>query len=76
MKERSDKFSVQIDETTGLINYDEQNDNHVRIEMPYAMKMLLQEIQGMSIGARLITDRGPENPIIAEHIMDNFKVLK
>tara|TARA_B100000900_G_scaffold416092_1_gene449021 strand:- start:413 stop:4141 length:3729 start_codon:yes stop_codon:yes gene_type:complete len=72
MMERSDKFSVQIDETTGLINYDEQNENQARIEMPYAMKMLLQEIQTMSIAPRLITDRGTENPVIAEHIMNNF----
>ena len=72
MMERSDKFSVQIDETTGLINYDEQNENQARIEMPYAMKMLLQEIQTMSIAPRLITDHGTENPVIAEHIMNNF----
>ena len=72
MMERSDKFSVQIDETTGLINYDEQNENQVRIEMPYAMKMLLQEIQTMSIAPRLITDHGTENPVVAEHIMNNF----
>ena len=42
--------------------------------MPYSMKMLLQEIQAMSIAPRLITDTNIENPHVHEFIEQGFKL--
>ena len=43
-----DKYSVLVDEKTGLIDY-KDDCSKVKVEMPYAMKLLLQELQAMSI---------------------------
>ena len=36
--ERSDKFKVQIDKTNGLIQYDEDSNNKVTVQLPYAIE--------------------------------------
>ena len=74
MMERSDKYSVNINKTTGLVSNGEENDNIVNVNMPYSMKMLLQEIQSMSIAPRLITDKNIENPYVHEFIQRGFKL--
>ena len=74
MMERSDKYSVNINKTTGLISNGEENDNIVNVNMPYSMKMLLQELQTMSIAPRLITDNSIENPYVHEYIERGFKL--
>ena len=73
MMERSDKYEVNIDKTTGLISK-EESENDVRVQIPYAMKMLLQEIQTMSIAPRLITNDSIENPYVHEFIEQGFKL--
>jgi DNA-directed RNA polymerase II subunit RPB2 len=73
MMERSDKYEVNIDKTTGLIS-NEAADTDVRVQIPYAMKMLLQEIQTMSIAPRLITNDSIENPYVHEFIEQGFKL--
>ena len=73
MMERSDKYEVNIDKTTGLIS-NETADTDVRVQVPYAMKMLLQEIQTMSIAPRLITNDSIENPYVHEFIEQGFKL--
>lgn len=71
MMERADKYSVQIDEKTGLIDYKDDSQK-VKVEMPYAMKLLLQELQTMSINARLITNKDIPNPAVFLSIVKNL----
>ena len=39
------------------IKINEKHEDKVMVNIPYAMKLLLQELQTMSIATRLITDR-------------------
>ena len=71
--ERSDKYTVKINENTGLINYDEEDSNNVNVQMPYSMKLLLQELQAMGIGPRLDTNQNISNPAVHEYILNNFE---
>ena len=73
MMERSDKYEVNINRKTGLISKGQTVDDD-KVKMPYAMKMLLQEIQSMSIAPRLITDTNIENPYVHEFIERGFKL--
>ena len=73
MMERSDKYEVNIDRKTGLISKGQTVDDD-KVKMPYAMKMLLQEIQSMSVAPRLITDNSIENPYVHEFIENGFKL--
>ncbi|MBF76247.1 hypothetical protein CMK20_18965 [Candidatus Poribacteria bacterium] len=70
--ERSDKYKVQIDNKTGLISYNDINaEDKKSINLPYSMKLLLQELETMAIGARLIT-KSNVNPIILNELNKNI----
>ena len=73
MTERSDKFKVVIDKTTGLISYDEDKSNQSLVEIPYSMKMLLQELGTMSIGARLQDDSKIDNVPVIDNLIESVK---
>ena len=68
---RSDSYSVSINENDGLI-INELNENSVKVNIPYAMKMLLQEVQTKSIGPRLVTNTNIDNDRIFENILEDF----
>ena len=73
MMERADKYSVQIDKYTGLISYDDKpKDDKNIIQIPYASKLLIQELQTMSIAPRLVTKVDIDNPILFEHMNDIY----
>ena len=74
MMERSDKYDVNINDKTGLISNGEESEDIVNVRMPYAMKMLIQELQTMSIAPRLITNNSVENPMVHEFIESGFKL--
>ena len=65
--ERSDKFNVQINKNNGLISYSNENNARSNIYMPYAMKMLLQELETLSIAPRLVVDSNISNESINEY---------
>ena len=72
MMERSDKFTVQINPNTGLIDYQDNDSIKYNVQMPYAMKMLLQELQTMCIYPRLIVDTHIQNKPVFKHLLHNL----
>ncbi len=71
MMDRSDKFIVQVDEKSGLIDYNDNKDKCM-VHMPYAMKMLLQELQTMCIYPRLEIDTHISNKPVFKHLLNNI----
>ena len=66
--ERSDKYKVQIDKYTGLISYNNDPNNKTIIEIPYASKLLLQELETMGIAPRVITPAKITNHVLFDHM--------
>ena len=62
--ERSDAYKVQVDKKTGLISYDDKREDKNMVSLPYCMKLLLQELQSMSIAPRLVTQTQTNHPLM------------
>ena len=69
---RSDEYKVQIDQTSGLIQYDGDVNNKCMIELPYAMKLMIQELQTMCINTRLITETKVTNKPVFDYLRNNY----
>ena len=61
--ERSDAFKVQVDTNSGLISYDDDIQNKKMVNIPYCMKLLLQELQSLAIAPRLVTESTINKPV-------------
>ena len=70
--ERSDKFKVQIDTGSGMINYDDKKETKAIVEIPYCMKLLIQELETMNISTRLVTDNNISNIPVFRHLQNNM----
>ena len=66
--ERSDKFMLEINKLNGLIKNNESD--IVKTEIPYSMKLLLQELQSMSLGVRLIVKERLTNEHLEQRLLD------
>jgi len=73
--ERSDKYSTQINEKSGLLSYpnSETKEEDATVEMPYGFKLLMQELQAMGIGLRADVNQNIQNPAVHDHILNHFK---
>jgi len=70
--ERSDKFDLYINKHNGLITHTKDSHSDKRVFMPYAMKMLIQELETMSIAPRLVVEKEPDNDFVNRYIMENL----
>ena len=72
MMKRSDEYSVQINESSGLIDYRDDDTQKCRIQLPYAMKMMIQELQSMCIYPRIIVEHNLSNKPVFQHLINNI----
>ena len=72
MMKRSDDYQVQINESTGLIDYSTDDSQKCMINVPYAFKLLLQELQAMSITPRIVTENHIPNKPVFQYLMNNL----
>ena len=62
---------LKIDKKSGLIAHDDKHEDKVMVNIPYAMKLLLQELQTMSIATRLVTDDPIQNVPVFKYLHQN-----
>ena len=72
MMERSDAFKVQIDTKTGLISYDNKMETKTMVNIPYCMKLLIQELESISIAPRLVTESVINNVPVFKYLHQNI----
>jgi len=72
MMKRSDEYSFQINESTGFIDYSDDDSKKCIINVPYAFKLLIQELQTMSICPRIIVENSISNKPVFQHLVNNI----
>jgi DNA-directed RNA polymerase beta subunit len=70
--ERSDKYTLTLNESTGLISSDVSAESNTRIEVPYSLKLLVQELQTLCIGPRIVTESS-QSPEVFKFLLKNFE---
>jgi len=65
----SDAFKVQVDTNSGLISYDDDIQNKKMVNIPYCMKLLLQEIESFGIKPTVYTNDKNDFDDIYENVV-------
>jgi DNA-directed RNA polymerase II subunit RPB2 len=66
-------YKVQLNQKTGLMSYDKKDEKDIcNIEIPYASKLFLQELETMSIAPRLITEETIHNKPVFNYLLNNL----
>ena len=66
-------YKIQIDSKSGLMSYNNNNQKDLcNVEIPYASKLFLQELETMSFAPRLITDETINSKPIFNHLLNNL----
>jgi DNA-directed RNA polymerase II subunit RPB2 len=66
-------YKVQLNQKTGLMSYDKKDEKDIcNIEIPYASKLFLQELETMSIAPRLITEETINNKPVFNYLLNNL----
>lgn len=73
LMKRSDKYMVQINQNTGLIDYSNSDEPKTMVEMPYAMKLLIQELQSMCIYPRIEVESTIPNKPVFNYLIQNLQ---
>ena len=76
LMKRSDKFTVQINKSTGMLSYDKSNignsDENITMNIPYAMKTMINELYVMGICPRILYEYSESNPKLMEYINNKY----
>ena len=72
MMERADKYDAQINTQDGLLT-DNRDPKASTIQLPYAFKLMLQELQTMSVAPRIVTGSETVTPELYNQLVSNDK---
>ena len=66
-------YKVQLNQKTGLMTTDKNDEKDIcNIEIPYASKLFLQELETMSMPPRLITEETMHNKPVFNYLLNNL----
>ena len=66
-------YTIKVNNKTGLMSYDKNDEKDLcNIEIPYASKLFLQELECMSIAPRLVTDEKINNKPVFNYLLNNL----
>jgi DNA-directed RNA polymerase II subunit RPB2 len=74
---RSDDYSTYFNNRNGMIVndniYESSNDNINRVDIPYSMKLFIQELQSMSISAKCVLETRENDTQLLQDIIPKIK---
>ena len=74
---RSDDYSTYFNNRNGMIVndniYESSNDNINRVDIPYSMKLFIQELQSMSISAKCVLENNENDTQLLQDIIPKIK---
>ena len=70
MMKRSDEFNININKNSGYIE-NNITENTVNVNLPYSMKLLIQELQSMGISSKLACETDDVNKSVFNYLKKN-----